>query len=116
MNAIFKTLPLELAKHIVTYDRRFYVKNGQLLEMPQFAKDDPRYQMLETIPYKYATGHSTEVELYVTFDIDIMSYISLILDYSQGTDGTYRCDLIRRTAHKYIYEEQNELLERTILQ
>jgi hypothetical protein len=45
-------LPSDIIKHILTFDRRFIVRNGQILTINSISKTDERYNILLTIPMK----------------------------------------------------------------
>ena len=39
-------LPIEIVKHIISYDKRFIIRNGGILQINQIDKNDKRYNML----------------------------------------------------------------------
>ena len=43
-------LPIELVNEILTYDNRFVLRNGKIIEIKRIPKTDPRYKMLLQIP------------------------------------------------------------------
>jgi hypothetical protein len=52
-------LPFDIIKHILTFDCRFIVRNGQILTINPIAKTDERYNILLTMPlkeYDYTDG------------------------------------------------------------
>jgi hypothetical protein len=52
-------LPLDIINHILTFDRRFIIRNGQVITINPIAKADERYDILLKIPrkeYDYTDG------------------------------------------------------------
>ena len=45
-------LPLDIVKKILSYDYRFVIRNGEIIVINQISKDDTRYILLKSIPYK----------------------------------------------------------------
>ncbi len=52
MNQLINYLPLEIKHHILTFDRRFVLRNGELIQINLIPKTDERYNILREIPPK----------------------------------------------------------------
>jgi hypothetical protein len=92
MNAIFKTLPMELKHRIMEYNRQFYWKNGQLCEMGSFSKEDPRFEMLKNIPEKVYYESWTDVKLWIKYEKESRGDLYYSLCYADNpTENTYEC-------------------------
>ena len=68
-----QTLPLEIVNHILTYDKRFVLQNGQIQLIKQFSHNDGRYSLLSTIPFKK----------YDIVDNYILTYVYLSINHSK---------------------------------
>jgi hypothetical protein len=42
-------LPLDIVKHILSYDRRFIIRDGNILQINQIQQNDPRRTLLQKI-------------------------------------------------------------------
>ena len=52
MEPLMNYLPLEIKHHILTFDRRFVLRNGELKQINTIPKTDERYDILREIPWK----------------------------------------------------------------
>jgi len=63
-------LPIEIVKHIVTYDKRFIIRNGKIIQINHIDKNDKRRDLLvgiKTINYN-ANDNSSYVHLNINSD------------------------------------------------
>jgi hypothetical protein len=61
-------LPLEIVKHIISYDKRFIIRNGKIIQINQIDKNDKRYNLLESIKLKYYDIYHNSSSVYITID------------------------------------------------
>jgi hypothetical protein len=45
-------IPLEIVKHILSYDKRFVIRNGKIIQINRIDHNDKRYQLLMKLPVK----------------------------------------------------------------
>lgn len=45
-------LPLEMVNHILSFDKRFVIRNGKVIQIKTIPKNDMRYHLLSNIPLK----------------------------------------------------------------
>jgi hypothetical protein len=48
---VFKSLPLDVVKYCLTFDKRFQIRKGEIIQ--RIPKDDPRYSILKEKPCIY---------------------------------------------------------------
>lgn len=73
-------LPLEIVKHIITYDKRFIIRKGKIQQINQIDKNDKRYKLLFGIKkIVYNIEHNSSC-VYLT----VNSYKDICLMYSDN--------------------------------
>jgi hypothetical protein len=60
--------PKELKYEILSYDKRFVIRSGELLTILPISRKDKRYSMLKEIPEKQIYPWWTCVELWLSYD------------------------------------------------
>ena len=45
-------IPLDIVKHILSYDIRFVIRDGKIIQINKISENDERYEMLYRIPMK----------------------------------------------------------------
>ena len=68
MNSIFANLPLDCVNYILSYDNRFSIRRGIIVN--KLLKTDKRYIPLLSIPNKFYMHGNTQVELQVNINKD----------------------------------------------
>jgi hypothetical protein len=58
-------LPIEIIKYIISYDRRFVIKKGKLIEINRIDKNDKRYNMLLNIEKKQYDTYDNSSYVYI---------------------------------------------------
>jgi hypothetical protein len=56
-----ENFPLEIVKHIISYDKRFIIRHGKIIQINQIDKNDKRYNLLLNIPEKEYCGGCTYI-------------------------------------------------------
>jgi hypothetical protein len=49
-NTLLQQLPMDLVKHCLSYDKRFVIRKGCIVQINRILRSDERYTMLEKIP------------------------------------------------------------------
>jgi predicted RNA-binding protein with PUA domain len=96
-------LPKDIINHILFFDDRFVIKNGNILKYNKISSSDYRYEILKNIPKKYFNHHTFcwEVKLNKNnkyFIISINNNTSIDLECLEYVGSKYAC--------KYIYMER----------
>ena len=102
----FKTLPMDVVKHCLTFDNRFAIRNGRI--MRRILRDDPRFSMLENKPIiecrkagynnnvyvSYFDGKSLANERY-TFSFTCIFHASnnILSHYTKKIDAINECEV-----------------------
>jgi len=47
---LLQELPMDLVKHCLSYDQRFVIRKGDIIQINKILRSDERYTMLEKIP------------------------------------------------------------------
>jgi hypothetical protein len=91
-----ETLPVEIVKHIISYDKRFIIRNGKIIQINQIDKNDKRYNLLELIKQKQydINDNSSSVYLNINYCKDFCIYycdyklelITLLVDEKGNID------------------------------
>jgi hypothetical protein len=72
-----ESLPIEIVKHIISYDKRFIIRNGKIIQINQINKNDKRYYLLESIKLKHFDIYDNSSCVY----IKINSHKDLCIKY-----------------------------------
>jgi len=91
-----ETLPVEIVKHIISYDKRFIIRKGKIIQINQIDKNDKRYNLLESIKQKQhnINDNSSCVYLKINYCKDFCIYycdnklelITLLVDEKGNID------------------------------
>ena len=49
-NNLFSTLPMDLVKCCLSYDKRYVIRKGQIITINKISPEDDRYKILQSIP------------------------------------------------------------------
>ena len=49
-STLLQQLPMDLVKHCLSYDKRFVIRKGSIVQINRLCKNDIRYRTLEKIP------------------------------------------------------------------
>jgi predicted RNA-binding protein associated with RNAse of E/G family len=63
-----ENLPIEIVKYIISYDKRFIIRNGEILKINQIDKNDKRYNMLLRIKPKNYDINDNSSYVYLTIN------------------------------------------------
>ena len=63
-----ENLPIEIVKHIISYDKRFIIRNGKIIEIKEIDKNDKRYELLESIKQKEYNVIEKSSSVYITIN------------------------------------------------
>lgn len=119
---MFHDLPLEIIYRILfVYDGRFIIRNGKI--MTRFARDDPRYAMLLTIPkkvdlysfedyYSFRVYFSNEnIYFYVSIDTKRVYVKFIVQKFCGGAAGAAASeDKQKVTYNSVIYFSDNSIV------
>jgi len=72
-----ENFPLEIVKHIISYDKRFIIRHGKIIQINHINKSDKRYNLLELINLKYFDIYDNSSCVY----IKINSHKDLCIKY-----------------------------------
>ena len=61
-------LPLEIVKHIITYDKRFIIRRGKIIQINPIDKNDKRYNLLESIKQKQYNINDNSSSVYLNIN------------------------------------------------
>lgn len=53
-------IPLDIVKHILSYDIRFVIRDGKIIQINKISENDERYEMLYRIPMKESDPHQNQ--------------------------------------------------------
>jgi hypothetical protein len=73
-------LPLEIVKHIISYDKRFIIRNGKIIQIHQIQKNDKKYEPILGIKIKNYDIENNSSCVYLT----VNSYKDICLMYSDN--------------------------------
>jgi hypothetical protein len=76
---IFRNLPTEMLIHVLAFDGQIKYRNGKY--MNQISKEDERYDILSTIPYKQ---ESIDFQEHMQYDCGVLLNINTFKDYFIG--------------------------------
>jgi hypothetical protein len=62
---VFKKLPLDVVKYCLTFDNRFKIRKGEIIQ--RIPKDDPRYQLLKDKPTIWCRREKLGDNLYASY-------------------------------------------------
>ena len=82
MDNLFANLPLEIIHHVLTFDRRFVLRNGKLEQINLISKEDKRYDMLREIPSKVFDPNDGTTYVYLNIDDEKDIYIVHVPNYN----------------------------------
>jgi hypothetical protein len=97
---IFQDLPMDMVFKILSYDDRFILRKGELID--RISKKDKRYEVLKTIPEKQVDPFDDVIYVYLFINGD-KDYV-LSLD-NMFDEGITKPKLIFRTD---VFEYNNE--------
>ena len=63
-----ENLPIEIVKHIISYDKRFIIRKGKIIEIKRIDKNDKRYELLESIKKKEYNVIEKSSSVYITIN------------------------------------------------
>ena len=111
---IFAQLPNEIIREIISFIGTYKERNGKLME--QIRKDDPRYDILLTIPraiYVYEQYVSNENHTYVVNNVGLKSYTTFVYvkknNYNLGLNILIRVSVIIET-HNYFQSPKRSMV------
>jgi hypothetical protein len=62
---VFKYLPLDTVKYCLSYDNRFQIRKGEIVQ--RIAKDDPRYNVLKDKPIIWCRTEKLGHNVYASY-------------------------------------------------
>jgi len=93
------TLPLDVVKRILSYDFRFVIHNGRILQIGRIKTDDERYRLLSIISpkiYEYDNGF-------------LSSSVYISINHTKDMYITYRNFEIQIQVVEYMGEDIGEI-------
>ena len=61
-------LPIEIVKHIISYDKRFIIRKGKIIQINPIDKNDKRYNLLESIKQKQYNINDNSSSVYLNIN------------------------------------------------
>jgi hypothetical protein len=107
---ISKDFPKELTNYILSYDKRFVIRNGEIVVVLPIPKSDKRYTMLQEIPEKQIYPWWSCVDLLLNNNITSYFDFYYVLRYEFVEEEKcvyYYCDkkmALRSSPNIYSYE------------
>jgi len=73
-------LPLDIVKCILSYDKRFIIRRGEIIQINKITKEDERYKLLLTIPQKQYDFVNHVIYVYMSIN-EIKDYLLCYTDF-----------------------------------
>jgi hypothetical protein len=102
--------PKELTNYILSYDKRFVIRNGEIIVILPISKSDKRYALLQEIPEKQIYPWWSCVELLLTPNVVCVFHFFYVIRYEFVEEDNcvyYFCDkkmVLKNNPIVYSYE------------